>query len=65
MTSDVRLILLCGTSFSGKSTLARTLAPKLSATIVSLDDLNEHRGLWDGDGIPTEEWVRTHRLASE
>ncbi|WP_350277456.1 ATP-binding protein [Kribbella sp. HUAS MG21] len=59
-----RLVLLCGTSFSGKSTLARALAPRLAAEVVSLDELNERRGLWGGDGIPVEEWVRTHELAS-
>lgn len=58
------LVLLCGTSFSGKSTVARTLAPVLSASIVSLDEINERRGLWGGDGIPVEEWMRTHELAS-
>ncbi|TDU90611.1 putative kinase [Kribbella voronezhensis] len=64
MASDVRLVLLCGTSFSGKSTVARALAPRLSARIVSLDEINERRGLWGGDGIPVGEWVRTHELAT-
>jgi predicted kinase len=59
-----RLVLLCGTSFSGKSTVARALAPRLAARIMSLDDINERRGLWGGDGIPVEEWIRTHELAS-
>jgi predicted kinase len=65
MASDTRLVLLCGTSFSGKSTVARSLAPKLSASIVSLDEINERRGLWGGDGIPAAEWIRTHELASD
>jgi predicted kinase len=65
MASDSRLVLLCGTSFSGKSTVARFLAPRLSASIVSLDEINERRGLWGGDGIPVEEWIRTHELASD
>lgn len=65
MASDARLVLLCGTSFSGKSTVARALAPRLSASIVSLDEINERRGLWGGDGIPAEEWIRTHELASK
>ncbi|WP_410788262.1 AAA family ATPase [Kribbella sp. C-35] len=59
-----RLVLLCGTSFSGKSTVARALAPRLAARIVSLDEINERRGLWGGDGIPVQEWIRTHELAS-
>jgi predicted kinase len=61
---DTRLVLLCGTAFSGKSTIARSLAPRISATIVSLDEINERRGLWGGDGIPVEEWIRTHEIAS-
>ncbi|WP_112248264.1 AAA family ATPase [Kribbella monticola] len=65
MASGVGLVLLCGTAFSGKSTVARFLAPRLAARIVSLDEINEHRGLWGGDGIPAEEWIRTHELASE
>jgi predicted kinase len=60
----VRLVLLCGTSFSGKSTVARALAPRLGARVVSLDEINARRGLWGGDGIPVEEWIRTHELAS-
>ena len=64
MPAVTRLVLLCGTSFSGKSTVARALAPSLSARIVSLDEINERRGLWGGDGIPVEEWVRTHEVAS-
>ncbi|MFB6721100.1 AAA family ATPase [Kribbella sp. NPDC056345] len=58
-----RLVLLCGTAFSGKSTVARTVAPKLAATIVSLDEINARRGLWGGDGIPVEEWIRTNTEA--
>ena len=64
MASDTRLVVLCGSSFSGKSTVARALAPRLAATIVSLDEINERRGLWGGDGIPVEEWMQTHELAS-
>lgn len=58
------LVLLCGTAFSGKSTVARALAPRLDAVVVSLDEINERRGLWGGDGIPVEEWIRTHEIAS-
>jgi predicted kinase len=64
MSSRVRLVLMCGTAYSGKSTVARDLAPQVGAVVVSLDDINERRGLWGGDGIPVEEWVRTNELAS-
>jgi gluconate kinase len=56
---------MCGASFSGKSTVAQAIAPALQAVIVSLDEINERRGLWGGDGIPVEEWVRTNALASD
>lgn len=62
--ADSGLVLMCGKSFSGKSTVARALAPRLRARVVSLDEINERRGLWGGDGIAVEEWVRTHELAS-
>ena len=57
------LVLLCGQSFSGKSTVAGYLAEGLGAEIVSLDAINAERGLWGGDGIPIEEWGRTMELA--
>jgi predicted kinase len=64
MSSSLRLVLMCGTAYSGKSTAARDLAPQVDAVVVSLDDINERRGLWGGDGIGVEEWVRTNELAS-
>lgn len=63
MTGPV-LVLLCGKSFSGKSTHARRIGPELEAEIISLDEITEQRGLQGGQGIPVEEWVRTHELAS-
>ncbi|WP_152364235.1 AAA family ATPase [Microlunatus speluncae] len=59
------LVLLCGRSFSGKSTVAGYLAAELGGELVSLDDLNAERGLWGGDGIPIEEWSRTMDLAHD
>jgi predicted kinase len=57
------LYLLCGLAFSGKSTLAAALRRRLGCALVSLDDLNARRGLHGGQGIPEEEWARTHREA--
>jgi predicted kinase len=37
----------------------------LGATILSLDSINEERGLHGGQGIPVEEWAKTNRLAEE
>jgi len=61
-----RLFLMCGLSFAGKSTLAAAMARHLACPVISLDALNAERGLgFGGDGIPVEEWEKTHRLATE
>lgn len=57
------LYLLCGLAFSGKTTLAAALRRRLGGTVVSSDAINARRGLHGGDGLPAEEWARTHRLA--
>lgn len=62
---DAALILMCGMSFSGKSTLAKSLAYRLNASIVSLDDINTERGLRGGQGMTGEQWAGTHRIAQE
>jgi predicted kinase len=59
-----RLVLLCGLSFSGKSTVARAIHTELGATVVSLDEINARRGLQGGQGVPISEWQRTHRIAT-
>jgi predicted kinase len=59
----VTLIVLCGRSFSGKSTLGAALAASWGAEVVSLDAINERRGLPSGHVIPVEEWQRTHKVA--
>jgi predicted kinase len=56
---------MCGFSFSGKSTLASKIVEQLRCAYISLDDINAERGLWGGNGIPIEEWERTHGLARE
>src|SRR5882724_11076318 len=59
------LYLMSGLSFSGKTTLARKIVEWLQCAYISLDDINAERGLWGGDGIPVEEWERTHALARD
>lgn len=58
------LILMCGRSFSGKSTVAQRIAEALEVEIVGLDSINEERGLAGGEGIPIEEWVRANQEAA-
>ncbi|MCL2794257.1 MAG: ATP-binding protein [Microbacteriaceae bacterium] len=56
------LTVMCGLSFSGKSTFAALLAERLDAEIISLDAINAERGLDGGQGIPLEEWGRTNDI---
>ena len=57
------LYLLCGLAFSGKSTLAAALRQRLGCAVVSLDEINQGRGLDGGDGVAAEEWARSHAVA--
>jgi predicted kinase len=59
------LYLLCGMPFSGKTTLGKSVAQYLNAPYISLDEINEARDLFGGEGIPVEEWEKTHYLAIE
>ena len=59
------LYLLCGMPFSGKTTLGKSVAKYLNAPYISLDEINEARELYGGEGIPVEEWEKTHNLARE
>jgi predicted kinase len=54
--------LLCGPSFSGKSTIARALA-EAGAHVVSLDGILAERGLRGGDGLAPEHWELAHAEA--
>jgi predicted kinase len=60
---SMRLFLMCGLAFAGKSTVARSLAARMGAEVVSLDAINAERGLHGGTGMPVEEWARTHQIA--
>ncbi len=59
----MKLFLLCGLAFAGKSTLARAIADRTGALIVSLDDINLERGLHGGAGLSDRQWALTHRIA--
>lgn len=57
--------VMCGLSFSGKSTAARRIAAELGAGLISLDAINGERGLRGGDGLSVDEWERTSGVAME
>lgn len=59
-----RLVVLCGRSFSGKSTVAAWLREGLDGEVVGFDAINAERGLSGGQGVPVAEWARTGELAS-
>jgi predicted kinase len=59
----MKLYLLCGLAFAGKSTLAASIADQTGAVVVSLDAINAERGLAGGLGIPDGEWARSHEIA--
>jgi len=62
--SNVRLYMMCGLPFAGKSTLARALATHLDAVRLETDAINTERGLGsNGAAITTREWAATYREA--
>lgn len=56
---------MCGIAFSGKSMAARTVARELGLALISLDGINEERGLDGGKGIPDAQWEQTSFIAMD
>lgn len=56
---------MCGWSFSGKTHLAKLIANKTGAEIISLDIINVERGFDGNAEIPVVEWEKTHKIALE
>ncbi|MGJ3262115.1 MAG: AAA family ATPase [Salinarimonas sp.] len=56
---------MCGLAFSGKSTIARTIARALALPLVSLDAINDERGFDGGNVVDDSEWERTSHIAME
>jgi predicted kinase len=60
------LIILCGYSFSGKSTLASKLVKSLvDASIISLDQINKLLGFDISGEISLKEWENTHKIVCD
>ncbi len=57
-----KLYLMCGFPFSGKTTLAQTLAVKTKSQYLSLDDIMRQRGLDLSQAQPVEEWEKAHQV---
>lgn len=60
------VFLMCGLSFSGKSTLAHYLVESFELEYISLDDINRERGLgFGGHGIAEQQWEESHHIAHQ
>jgi predicted kinase len=69
-TSSTRLVLICGLPASGKSTLARQLAPKIPAIRLNKDDWVTQLGadVWDDEfraRIEAQLWALTLELLAQ
>lgn len=63
-SGDLRLYLLCGLPFAGKSTLGRAMADRLGLAPLEVDAINRERGLGgDGRRLSRAEWTATYREA--
>jgi len=70
VTSSTRLVLICGLPASGKSTLARQLAPKIPAIRLDKDDWVTQLGadVWDDEfraRIEAQLWALTLELLAQ
>jgi len=69
-TSSTRLVLICGLPASGKSTLARQLAPRIPAIRLDKDDWVTQLGgdVWDDElrvRVEHQLWVLTQELLTQ
>jgi len=54
---------MCGLAFSGKSSVAAILARELKTELISLDAINDERGLRGGEGLSDRQWEKTSAIA--
>ena len=60
-TQSVRLIILCGLPFAGKSTLAEALRQRFGWSVIAIDAVNHERGLGaNAAPITLEQWDATY-----
>jgi predicted kinase len=59
-----QLYVLCGVSFSGKTTLGSAIRARHPCAYLSTDEINRERGLpFGGEGLPVERWEETLEIA--
>jgi len=56
---------MCGLAFSGKSSVAAILTRDLEAQLISLDAINDERGLRGGEGMSDRQWEETSAIAMD
>ena len=62
--TTTHLYILSGLPFAGKTTLSKVLVRELGLSRVSIDDLNNERGIWDAEkGLSPEEWTSVYNEA--
>ncbi len=62
--SNVRLYILCGLPFAGKTTLAQALMRRFGFPYIALDDINSERSLGlDGERISQMNWAKSYAEA--
>ena len=54
---------MCGLAFSGKSSVAAILVRELKTELISLDAINDDRGLCGGEGMSDRQWEETSAIA--
>ena len=56
---------MCDLAFSGKSSVAAILTRELKAQLISLDAINDERGLRGGEGMSDRQWEETSAIAMD
>jgi predicted kinase len=58
------LLILCGLPFSGKTTLAQSIANRYDAIFINLDEINHSRGIGiKGKPMTSKLWEETYKIS--